>query len=167
MKKTLSCIGLVLVLSIFGFVQTASAFGQGTKENRASREPRQSHEERSPKGGFRPEYREDHNRQEVRLQRPAHYERRLPNGYHALNLANMILYYLNGIFYQSTPYGYEVVTAPMGAIVRELPPGYYQILYGGTAYYVYNNTYYIQGPMGYSIVTPPFPVMMSPAQRGW
>ena len=162
MKKTLRGIGLILILSILGFVQTAAAFEQG------SRESRQSHREPSPGGAFKQGFREDHNRREVRFQQPVHYERRLPEGYRTLKIANRILYVLNGIFYQSTPYGYEVVTAPRGAIVRELPPGYYQIFYGGTTYYVVNNTYYVQGPMGYSIVTPPpVQMVMFPAQTGW
>lgn len=166
MKKTLSCIGLVLVLSVFGLTQTAAAFEQGSRENRVSRESQRSHGEHSPRERSGVGFREDHGRQEVRFQRPVHYERRLPAGYRTLKIANRILYYLNGLFYQSTPYGYQVVTAPMGAIVRELPFGCYQILYGGTIYYVYNNTYYVQQPMGYSIVTPPQGVMI-PAQTGW
>ena len=167
MKKTLSCVGLVLVLTVFGFVQTAAAFERGPKENRGAGGPQQSHGEHSSGEKSKPGFREDRGRQEVRFQQPAHhYERRLPAGYHTLKIANMILYYLNGIFYQSTPYGYQVVTAPMDAIVRDLPPGYYQILYGGTTYFVYNNVCYLRGPMGYTMVTPPQGVMF-PVQTGW
>ena len=163
MKKTLSGMGLVLVLSILGFVQTAAAFEQSAGRNRASNEPQRSHAADSYRSGSR----EDHTRREVRFQRAAHYERHLPAGYRTLRIANRILYYLNGIFYQSTPYGYEVVNAPMGSIVRELPFGYQRILYRGTVYYVYNNTYYVQEPMGYSVVTPPPQGVMFPAQGGW
>jgi hypothetical protein len=166
MKKTLTCMGLVLVMGIFAFTQTATAFEQGSRGNRVAREARPSHEEPSPRGGSREEFRENHGRQEVHYQQPAHYEHRLPAGYRTLRIANMILYYLNGMFYQSTPYGYQVVNAPMGSIVGTLPPGYYQVLYGGTLYYVYNNTYYVQGPMGYNVVTPPQGVMF-PIQTGW
>ena len=142
------------------------AFEQGPKGTHASREPQQSRGEHSTRGEPKPAFREVHNRQEVRFQQPAHYEHRLPTGYRALRIANTILYCLNGIFYQSTPFGYQVVTAPMGAMVGELPPGYYQILYGGITYYVYNNTYYTRGPMGYNIVTPPQGVMF-PIRTGW
>ena len=83
-----------------------------------------------------------------------------------MKIANMLLYYLNGIFYQSTPYGYQMVTAPTGVMVSALPSGYYQIFYGGTTYYVANNTYYVQGPMGYNVVTPPQGIMF-PVQTGW
>ena len=166
MKKIFGCIGLVLVVSVFGFVQPAAAFERGARENGVSREPQPSHGERSPREEFKSGSREDHGRQEVRFQQRTHYEHRLPAGYRTLKIANMIFYYLNGIFYQSTPYGYEVVTSPMGPIVKELSPGYYQIFYGGTTYYVCNNTCYVQGPMGYSIVTPP-QVVMFPTRTGW
>ena len=166
MKKTLSCIGLVLVLNIFVSVQTAAAFGQGPHENRASKKPQQSQGEPSPKGSSPLGFREEPRHQEVRFQQPTRYEHRLPAGYRTLKIAERILYYLNGIFYQPTPYGYQVVTAPMGARVGALPPGYYQVMYGGIPYYVCNNTYYVQGPMGYSIVTPPQGIM-PPVPTGW
>ena len=168
MKKIFGCIGLVLVLSVFGSIQTAAAFDRGAKDNRITREPQNSHGERSPRGGSDSGFREERDHREIRNQPPAHhYERRLPAGYRTLKLANMILYYLNGMFYQSTPFGYEVVNAPMGAVVGQLPPGYYQIFYNGTMYYVYNNTYYVQGPMGYNIVPPPSQAVMLPVRAGW
>lgn len=165
-RKTLSCIGLIFVLSILGSIQTATAFERNARESHVSREPRQS-EEHSSQGKSGSGLRESPGRREVRSHRPARYEHRLPTGYRTLKTANRILYYLNGIFYQPTSYGYEIVNAPMGAIIGELPPGYYQILYGGTTYYVYNNTYYVQAPVGYSVVTPPSPRVMFPAQTGW
>ncbi len=168
MKKTLSCIGLFLVLSVFGSVRTAAAFGQSAWEYRTSRVPEQSHEERSPKGESRSGSRENLGHREVRFQRPIHhYEHRLPAGYRTLRIANRILYCLNGIYYQWTPYGYEMVTAPVGAIVRELPPGYSPIFYGGTTYYVYNNAYYVQGPLGYNLVTPPSQMVLYSTRTGW
>ena len=166
MKKTLSCMSLVLALSIFGFTQTVAAFEQGPRENRISRDPQQSHGEHSSREESKPGFKEDRDRQEVRFQPPVHYVRRLPANHRTMKIANMILHYLNGIFYQSTPYGYQVVTPPIGTIVGELPPGYYQIFYGGITYYVYNNTYYVRGPVGYNIVTPPQGIMF-PVQTGW
>jgi hypothetical protein len=168
MKKILSWIGLALVLSVFGSVRTAAAFGQSAWEYRTSRVPEQSHEERSPRGESRSGFRENLGHREVRFQRPAHhYERQLPVGCRTLRIANRILYCLNGIYYQWTPYGYEVVTAPVGAIVRELPPGYCQIFYGGTLYYVYNNAYYVRGPLGYNLVTPPSQIVLCPTRTVW
>ena len=166
MKKILSCMGLVLALSVFGFSQSAAAFEPRARENKVSRESQRSQEEHSPRGESKSGFREDHGRQEVRFQQPVHYERRLPAGYRTMRIADRILYYLNGIFYQSTPYGYQVVNAPMGTMTGQLPPGVYQISYGGITYYVYNNTYYVRGPLGYSIVTPPQAVMF-PGQTGW
>jgi len=158
--------GLVLALSIFGSTQTVAAFDQGSRENRNARAPQQSHEERSSGRVSKSGFKEDHGRQEVHFQPPVHYERRLPAGYRTMKIANTLLYYLNGVFYQSTPYGYQMITAPRGGIIGELPPGYYQILYGGSTYYVYNNTCYVRGPMGYNIVTPP-QGMAFPVQTGW
>jgi hypothetical protein len=167
MKKTLGCIGLVLVLSVFGFTQTAAAaFERDARGGHAPKEPRQSREKISPGQGAEARVMAGHHHQEVRPQRSVHYERRLPAGYLTLRIADMMLYYLNGIFYQSTPYGYEVVNAPMGAVVSQLPPGYYRILNGYTPYYVYNNIYYVRGPIGY-VVTPAPQVVMLPAQSGW
>ncbi len=166
MKKTLSCIGLAIVLSISGSIQTAAAFEQGSRENRAPKETQRSHVGQASREESRSGFRREQGHQEVRFQRPAHYERRLPAGYRTMKIANMLLYYLNGIFYQSTPYGYQMVTAPTGVMVSALPSGYYQIFYGGTTYYVANNTYYVQGPMGYNVVTPPQGIMF-PVQTGW
>ena len=104
MKKKLSRMGIVLALSVFVFVQTAAAFEKKPKESRVSRTPQQSHEEHSSRGGSKPGLREYQGHQELRFQEKAHYERRLPEGYHTMKIANIIRYYLNGIFYQSTPY---------------------------------------------------------------
>lgn len=87
--------------------------------------------------------------------RPYPYLRALPPGYVTLRIADMTYYYLSGVYYQSTPSGYVVVTAPRGAVIRELPPWHRRIPYKETVYYFYNNTYYVQEPAGYTVVTPP------------
>lgn len=167
MKKAISCIGFALVLSIFGLIQTASAEERGARREPPQKGIRQSREARSPKKESRLELRKDHNRQEVRFNRPAHYyKHRLPAGYRALKIRNAIFYYLNGIYYQWTPYGYQAVNAPLGAVIGQLPPGYYQIWYGGNIYYVHNNTYYVRQPVGYTVVTPPQGIIL-PAQVHW
>lgn len=91
--------------------------------------------------------------------RPLHYYPSLPLGYLTLKIADMIYYYSGGTYYQYTPSGYAVVSAPVGAVIQELPPWYRQIPYGKTTYYFYNNTYYVQEPAGYTVVTPPSPVV--------
>jgi len=165
-KKTPICVSLIIVLSIFGSTQTAAAFERNAQERHAAKEPRKSYEEHLSQREAGPGLKKDPSRRDVHAQRPPRYEHHLPEGFRTLRIANRVLYYLNGIFYQLTPYGYAMVNAPLGAVVGELPPGYYQILYRGTIYYVYNNTYYAQVPMGYSVVTPP-PMIMLPTQVGW
>lgn len=153
MKKTFVRIGLVLVLSLGVFIQNATAFESRKHEDRNSARPQLSRGEQK--------------RHDVRSHHHPRYERHLPAGYRTLRMANRVLYYLNGIFYQSTPYGYQVITAPMGTVVRELPYGCYQVWQGGTVYYVFNNTYYTRGPMGYRVVMPPARGIMFPVQARW
>ena len=124
MNKTLSCIGLVLVLSVFGFTQTATAFEQTARGGHAPGELRPSHEQPPLRGGARTSFREDHNRPEAHFQRNVPFEHRLPEGYRTLKIANMILYYLDGIFYQPTPYGYVVVTPPPQAVMFPVQTGW-------------------------------------------
>lgn len=94
-------------------------------------------------------------RYEVFNHRPLHYYPALPLGYRTLRIADRLYYYASGTYYQYTPSGYVMVSAPAGAVIRELPPWYRQIPYGKTTYYFYNNTYYVQEPAGYTVVTPP------------
>jgi len=59
------------------------------------------------------------------------------------------------MFYRSTPGGYVVVPAPMGAVVPALPPGYTVVYMGGMPYYYYGNAYYAAAPSGYVVTAPP------------
>jgi len=59
------------------------------------------------------------------------------------------------MFYRSTPAGYVVVPAPMGAVVPALPPGYTIVYMGGMPYYYYGNAYYAAAPNGYVVTAPP------------
>ncbi|HNX68633.1 MAG TPA: hypothetical protein PLL75_05860 [Candidatus Omnitrophota bacterium] len=145
MKKILVSILAVITLGVFGFSNTAVAF---------DRNPKGGHD---PHGDFRgrPERHDDHNG------RPFRYFPYLPVGYLTLRIADMIYYYSGGTYYQYTPSGYVVVSAPMGAVVPALPPYYRPIPYGGKTYFFYNNTYYLQEPTGYNVVTPPPQVVTS------
>lgn len=80
----------------------------------------------------------------------------------ALSIAGASLLYSAGMFYRSTPAGYVVVPAPMGAVVPALPPGYTVVYMGGMPYYYYGNAYYAAAPNGY-VVTPP-PAIAAPLQ---
>ena len=73
----------------------------------------------------------------------------------ALSVAGMSLLYSAGMFYRTTPAGYVVVPAPMGAVVPALPPGYTVVYMGGMPYYYYGNAYYAAAPNGYVVTAPP------------
>lgn len=140
MKKMLFPTLFGLFLTLFSFVQTSEA----REISRGGHRP----------GNDRREVRHDYN-----FRRPFHYYHSLPRGYLTLRIANELFYYLDGMYYQSTPAGYVVVTAPRGAFVLALPPYYRQIPYEGRTYVYYNNTYYVQEPAGYTVVTPPSQVV--------
>lgn len=138
MKTSQSFFYVMLFVSIFSFTQTAVA---------------------APRGGH--EMRGGHERHEVFYARPFHYYHALPRGYLTLRIADMLYYYASGMYYQYTPAGYVVVSAPLGAAIPALPPYYRQIPYEGRNYYFYNSTYYVQEPSGYTVVTPPPQVVTS------
>jgi hypothetical protein len=84
----------------------------------------------------------------------------------ALSIAGAEFLYTAGMFYRSTPAGYVVVPAPMGAVVPALPPGYTVVYMGGTPYYYYGNAYYMVAPNGYVVTAPPAiaaPMTVAPA----
>ena len=85
----------------------------------------------------------------------------------ALSIAGVEFLYTAGMFYRSTPAGYVVVPAPMGAVVPVLPPGYTVVYMGGTPYYYYGNAYYAVAPNGYMVTAPPAiaaaPIAAAPA----
>jgi len=73
----------------------------------------------------------------------------------ALSIAGAEFLYTAGMFYRSTPAGYVVVPAPMGAVVPTLPPGYTVVYMRGMPYYYYGNAYYAAAPNGYVVTAPP------------
>jgi hypothetical protein len=84
----------------------------------------------------------------------------------ALSVAGASLLYSAGMFYRSTPAGYVIVPAPMGAVVPALPPGYTVVYMGGMPYYYYGNAYYAAAPNGYVVTAPPAiaaPIAVSPS----
>jgi hypothetical protein len=92
-----------------------------------------------------------------------YYHRDLPWGSMTLRVANMLYYYQEGTYYQETPSGYVVVSAPRGAVIAALPERHKVIVYDNTDYYYYNNVYYVKQPTGYAVVTPPPSVVTSNA----
>jgi len=73
----------------------------------------------------------------------------------ALSIAGAEFLYSAGMFYRSTPNGYMIVPAPMGAVVPALPPGYTVVYMGSMPYYYYGNAYYAAAPNGYVVTAPP------------
>ena len=84
----------------------------------------------------------------------------------AVSIAGASLLYSAGMFYRSTPAGYVVVPAPMGAVVPALPPGYTVVYMGSVPYYYYGNAYYAAAPNGYVVTAPPAiaaPIAVAPS----
>ncbi len=131
----------LLALSVFCFFQAKNSFAQ----------PPRSHQDHFSAPDFHPSH-----------PRPYYY-RDLPPGYRALRVADMLYYYLEGIYYQSTPSGYVIVPAPRGAVITAIPERHKVIVYENTDYYYYNSTYYVKQPSGYTVVTPPPSVVSSNA----
>ncbi|MFA5160294.1 MAG: DUF6515 family protein [Candidatus Omnitrophota bacterium] len=132
---------LLIILSAFCSIQMKDSFAQPPRS-------REGHFQRPPMGPAYPGPRFYHN---------------LPPGYQPLWIADMLYYYLGGVYYQETPSGYVVVQAPRGAVIPALPGPYKTIVYDNTDYYYYNSTYYIKQPTGYTVVTPPPSVVSSNA----
>lgn len=132
-----------LVLSTGLTVQSQSSFAQ-SRERSFHRDSRRS----------------DHFRDFHHPRRPYFYHH-LPRGYLPIRIADALFYYAEGTYYQETPSGYVVITAPRGAIVAALPERHKVIIYDNTDYYYYNSTYYVKQPQGYAVVTPPPSVVSS------
>jgi len=90
--------------------------------------------------------------------RPGYRVKRLNNhaAFHFM-LGGLTYHFLNGIFYRPYNQGYQVVAAPVGAIVYSLPHGHVSVVIGGRNYYMYNNIYYLWdgSRRGYRVVDVP------------
>jgi hypothetical protein len=71
------------------------------------------------------------------------------------SLANQSYYYDDGVYYEPTSGGYDVVAAPIGATVSSLPPGYETIMVDSSYYYYYGGTFYINTGQSYQVVQAP------------
>jgi hypothetical protein len=65
--------------------------------------------------------------------------------------------YDRGEWYLGGDLGWEVVDAPVGALVSVLPPGYTTVEFDGVPYYYANDTYYVwdDDQQDYEVVDPP------------
>ncbi|MXV52035.1 hypothetical protein GS399_13725 [Pedobacter sp. HMF7647] len=66
----------------------------------------------------------------------------LPFGYYPFSYGGMPYYYSGGTFYRQNNDNYEVVTAPLGAIIPNLPSKAKQVTIDNQNYYEYNGTFY-------------------------
>jgi hypothetical protein len=72
------------------------------------------------------------------------------------NFNNQRYWYDDGCFYLPQNGGYDVVAAPLGAIVTSLPPGYETpVASDGQTYYYYAGVFYVQTGQGYQVVAAP------------
>lgn len=72
-------------------------------------------------------------------------------------------HYDNGVYYAPASNGYQVVPAPIGAVVNTLPEGYATIpVSGGGSYFYYGGDYYVQTVANsYRVVDPPMGVVVT------
>jgi hypothetical protein len=82
------------------------------------------------------------------------------------NLANQAYYYDDGVYYEPYNGGYNVVAAPVGAIVASLPPGYETVQVGDDTFLYYGGTFYVQTDQGYQVVVAPDGAVVSEIPDG-
>jgi hypothetical protein len=90
----------------------------------------------------------------------------LPAGYLSIYVGGSPYYYDQGVYYESDPTGYVVVTPPLGATVPALPPGAEPVAVGSLIYYFAAGAFYQQQPQGFMVVTPPLGVTVSVLPQG-
>jgi hypothetical protein len=75
----------------------------------------------------------------------------------AINYRHDHYWYDRGQWYLGGDLGWEVVDAPVGALVSVLPPGFTTIEFDGVPYYYANDTYYVwdDDQQDYEVVDPP------------
>ncbi len=72
-----------------------------------------------------------------------------------LNFNNQRYWYDDGCFYLPQNGGYDVVPAPIGALVASLPPGYESPVVDGVTYYYFGGVFYTYTGQGYQVVVAP------------
>ncbi|MGX5818907.1 DUF6515 family protein [Chitinophaga lutea] len=73
-----------------------------------------------------------------------------------VSVNNQKYHYDQGVYYSQQSNGqYQVVPAPVGAVVSSLPSGYSVSNVDGESYYYYNGAYYTKSGSSYTVVSPP------------
>jgi hypothetical protein len=71
------------------------------------------------------------------------------------NYNNTRYWYDDGCFYLPQNGGYDVVPAPIGALVATIPQGYETPVVDGTTYYYFAGVFYVYTGQGYQVVAAP------------
>jgi hypothetical protein len=81
----------------------------------------------------------------------------LPSGYRPYYFHGHPYYFYGGVWYAPGPFGFVVVSAPVGLFLSVLPPYYTTVWFDGIPYYYADDTYYQWQPdmNGYAVVAPP------------
>ena len=66
----------------------------------------------------------------------------IPNGSLQFTLNGLPYYYYYGTYYAPRDSQYEVVQAPVGAVVESIPDGYEKVEVDGQSYYIINGVQY-------------------------
>ena len=82
------------------------------------------------------------------------------------SVAGSPYYYDDGVYYQQANGGYDVVAAPIGALVAALPPGYETFQLGDDTYFYYGGSFYINTGQGYQVVQAPPGAVVSEVPDG-
>jgi len=90
----------------------------------------------------------------VNTDRHRHHVDRLPIHYRKQRVNGKIYYHDDGVYYRKCRDGYDVVSAPFGAVVSWLPGGSTVIRDGSERYYRVGGTYYRKVREGYMVVDP-------------
>jgi hypothetical protein len=137
-----------MILPLAGILSLTTAFAQ---YNRHERNDRRSHDRYDNRYVYAP-----------RPYYPAPFQTslsivaQLPFGAIAVSMGNRHYHYYDGLYYEPSSYGYNVVPAPVGIIVPQLPYGYTSVVVGGHPYYRYQNVFYMPlGSNGYEVVQEP------------
>jgi hypothetical protein len=69
--------------------------------------------------------------------------------------------YYQGVYYAPVNGGYQVIPAPINAVVPTLPSGFVTMDIGNTTYYYYGGIFYIFSQNGYLVVKAPAGAIVS------
>ena len=68
---------------------------------------------------------------------------KLPTGHKKVVVSGKNYYFHAGAWYNHSPSGYKLITAPIGARIKVLPAGYTVVVHSGIRYYHYYGAYYL------------------------